>query len=151
MYLCVREAGKSWVDAVAELRETIDFCRYYGTQALKPEYETRECVGTIACISPWNFPLAIFLGQVTASLAAGNTVICKPAEQTPLIAYEAVKILHAAGVDTIKELRTRNADNLAEKMDEVNKEKNLANACPNASVLQGWIDKAKDMEPLITH
>ena len=61
------------------------------------------------------------------------------------------EILHAAGVDTIKELRTRNADNLAEKMDEVNKEKNLANACPNASVVQGWIDKAKDMEPLITH
>ena len=100
MSLCVREAGKSWVDAVSELREAVDFCRYYGTQALKPEYRNRECLGTIACISPWNFPLAIFLGQVTASLAAGNTVICKPAEQTPLIAYEAVKILHAAGVPT---------------------------------------------------
>ena len=98
MSLCVREAGKSWIDAVAELREAVDFCRYYGTQALKPEYENRDSLGTIACISPWNFPLAIFLGQVTASLAAGNAVICKPAEQTPLIAYEAVKILHAAGV-----------------------------------------------------
>lgn len=61
------------------------------------------------------------------------------------------EILHAAGVDTIKELRTRNAENLAAKMDEVNKEKNLANACPSATVVQGWIDAAKDMEPLITH
>jgi len=81
-----------------EVREAVDFCRYYALQALKPEFETREPLGTIACISPWNFPLAIFLGQVTASLAAGNAVICKPAEQTPLIAYKAVKLLHDTGV-----------------------------------------------------
>lgn len=61
------------------------------------------------------------------------------------------EVLHAAGVDTIKELRTRNAENLAAKMKEVNDEKNLANACPSESVVQGWIDKAKDMDPLITH
>lgn len=98
MALCVREAGKTWGDARDEVREAVDFCRYYAQQALKPEFETREPLGTIACISPWNFPLAIFLGQVTASLAAGNAVICKPAEQTPLIAYRAVKILHDSGV-----------------------------------------------------
>jgi len=98
MALCVREAGKTWGDANDEVREAVDFCRYYALQALKPEFETREPLGTIACISPWNFPLAIFLGQVTASLAAGNAVICKPAEQTPLIAYKAVKLLHDTGV-----------------------------------------------------
>ena len=98
MALCVREAGKTWQDAIDEVREAVDFCRYYGQQALRPEFEMREPLGTIACISPWNFPLAIFLGQVTASLAAGNAVICKPAELTPLIAYKAVKILHEAGV-----------------------------------------------------
>ena len=98
MALCVREAGKTWADARDEVREAVDFCRYYALQALKPDFDTREPLGTIACISPWNFPLAIFLGQVTASLAAGNAVICKPAEQTPLIAYKAVKILHESGV-----------------------------------------------------
>ena len=98
MALCVREAGKTWIDAVAEHREAVDFCRYYALQALSPEYENRQGLGTIACISPWNFPLAIFLGQISASLAAGNAVICKPAEQTPLIAYQAVKIFHKCGI-----------------------------------------------------
>jgi len=96
--LCVREAGKTWIDAIAEVREAVDFCRYYANQALQPEFEHREGLGVVLCISPWNFPLAIFLGQVTASLAAGNVVICKPAEQTPLIAYIAVKFLHESGV-----------------------------------------------------
>ena len=96
--LCIKEAGKSWIDAISEVREAVDFCRYYANQALKDDFLTREPLGTIGCISPWNFPLAIFLGQVTASLAAGNAVICKPAAQTPLIAYKAVKLLHKCGV-----------------------------------------------------
>jgi RHH-type proline utilization regulon transcriptional repressor/proline dehydrogenase/delta 1-pyrroline-5-carboxylate dehydrogenase len=97
MRLAVREAGKTIPDAIAEVREAVDFLRYYA----------RECIGldgaplgVVACISPWNFPLAIFLGQVSAALAAGNTVVAKPAEQTPVIAYEAVRLLHEAGVPT---------------------------------------------------
>ncbi len=95
MALAVYEAGKTWPDAIAELREAVDFLRYYADRAeeLKP-----APLGVIACISPWNFPLAIFLGQVSAGLAAGNCVIAKPAEQTPLIAFEAIKLLHDAGV-----------------------------------------------------
>ena len=95
MALAVFEAGKSWPDAIAELREAVDFLRYYGAQCTRL---TAPPLGVVACISPWNFPLAIFLGQVSASLAAGNCVIAKPAEQTPLIAFEAVKLLHEAGV-----------------------------------------------------
>ncbi|WP_425409049.1 bifunctional proline dehydrogenase/L-glutamate gamma-semialdehyde dehydrogenase PutA [Hyphococcus sp.] len=95
MALCVFEAGKSWPDAIAEVREAVDFLRYYPDRA---EALTGEPVGVIACISPWNFPLAIFLGQITGSLCAGNCVIAKPAEQTPLIAFEAVKLLFDAGV-----------------------------------------------------
>lgn len=95
MALSTFEAGKSWPDAIAEVREAVDFLRYYPDRA---EELTGEPVGVIACISPWNFPLAIFLGQVSASLAAGNCVIAKPAEQTPLIAFEAVRLLHDAGV-----------------------------------------------------
>ncbi|PWG74507.1 delta-1-pyrroline-5-carboxylate dehydrogenase, partial [Enterococcus hirae] len=87
--LAVFEAGKSWPDAVAEVREAVDFLRYYPDRA---EALTGEPVGVVACISPWNFPLAIFLGQVSASLAAGNCVIAKPAEQTPLIAFEAGRL-----------------------------------------------------------
>ena len=105
------EAGKTLDDALAELREAVDYCRYYAAQArttLAPQpmpgptgesnvlrYRGR---GVFACISPWNFPLAIFLGQVSAALAAGNTVVAKPAEQTPLIAALAVALLHEAGV-----------------------------------------------------
>ncbi len=91
--LCVKEAGKSWADAVAEVREAIDFCYYYAGQI-----EDRDALGVVACISPWNFPLAIFLGQVIGALAGGNRVICKPAEQTPLIAFEAIKLLFKAGI-----------------------------------------------------
>ncbi len=91
--LLSREAGKTLPDCVAELREAVDFLRYYATQATE-----EPAAGVVACISPWNFPLAIFLGQVSAALAAGNAVLAKPAEQTPLIAALAVEILHNAGV-----------------------------------------------------
>ncbi|SEK56613.1 L-proline dehydrogenase /delta-1-pyrroline-5-carboxylate dehydrogenase [Roseovarius nanhaiticus] len=88
-----REAGKSQPDAVAELREAVDFLRYYGANAPQG-----EAVGTFTCISPWNFPLAIFTGQIAAALAAGNAVLSKPAEQTPIIAHLAVSLMHKAGV-----------------------------------------------------
>ncbi|BAT61738.1 bifunctional protein PutA [Variibacter gotjawalensis] len=105
------EGGKTLDDAVAEIREAVDFCRYYAAEARTsltpqtlpgPTGETNVLRhrgrGVFLCISPWNFPLAIFLGQVSAALVAGNTVIAKPAEQTPLIAAEALRLLHAAGV-----------------------------------------------------
>ncbi len=91
--ILAREAGKSQFDAVAELREAVDFLRYYGANA--PE---ADAVGTFTCISPWNFPLAIFTGQIAAALAAGNAVLSKPAEQTPIIAHFAVSLMHEAGV-----------------------------------------------------
>ena len=91
--LLAREAGKTPLDAVAELREAVDFLRYYGANA--PEAPP---AGVFTCISPWNFPLAIFSGQIAAALAAGNAVLAKPADQTPLIAHRAVQLLHEAGV-----------------------------------------------------
>ncbi len=96
--LCVAEAGKSYPDVISELREAVDFCRYYANQCCAPAMEQRKALGVVACISPWNFPLAIFIGQVVAALAAGNSVIAKPAEQTPLIAIETVRLLHRAGI-----------------------------------------------------
>ncbi|MBC7657776.1 MAG: bifunctional proline dehydrogenase/L-glutamate gamma-semialdehyde dehydrogenase PutA [Frankiaceae bacterium] len=110
--LCVKEAGKSLAASVSEVREAVDFCRYYAQQSRKlfgqpeklpgPTGESNELQlhgrGVFVCISPWNFPLAIFMGQVAAALAAGNSVIAKPAEQTNLIAFFAVKLLHEAGV-----------------------------------------------------
>ncbi|PTE19308.1 bifunctional proline dehydrogenase/L-glutamate gamma-semialdehyde dehydrogenase PutA [Phaeovulum veldkampii] len=93
--LLAREAGKTLPDAVGELREAVDFLRYYAAGA---EALTHPPRGTFACISPWNFPLAIFTGQIAAALAAGNAVLAKPAEQTPLIAAHAVRLLHRAGV-----------------------------------------------------
>ena len=117
--LLVKEAFKTWNDAVSEVREAVDFLRYYAAQAqtiMQPQAmpgmegpvvlgitgESNELRltgrGPWVCISPWNFPLAIFLGQVAAALATGNTVLAKPAEQTPAVALEAVKLLHAAGV-----------------------------------------------------
>ena len=93
--ILAREAGKTQADAVAELREAVDFLRYYADAAVGLGTPAR---GVIACISPWNFPLAIFSGQIGAALAAGNAVIAKPAEQTPLIAALAVDLLHRAGV-----------------------------------------------------
>ncbi len=96
--LAVREAGKTWANAVAELREAVDFCRYYAAQARGFDNGTHQPLGPVVCISPWNFPLAIFTGQVAAALVAGNPVIAKPAEQTPLIAAAAVRLFHEAGV-----------------------------------------------------
>ncbi len=93
--LLAREAGKTLPDAVGELREAADFLRYYAAEAPRLQAPAR---GTIACISPWNFPLAIFVGQVAAALAAGNAVVAKPAEQTPLVAHRAVEGLLRAGV-----------------------------------------------------
>jgi len=112
MGLCVREAGKTLPDALSEVREAVDFLRYYAVRA-RAEFDTplplpgpvgeRNEIslhgrGVFCCISPWNFPLAIFTGQVTAALAAGNAVLAKPAEQTSLIAHRAVQLLHQAGV-----------------------------------------------------
>ncbi len=98
MGLVIREAGKSAANAVAEVREAVDFLRYYAQQARTAFGPEQVPLGPVACISPWNFPLAIFTGQVAAALAAGNPVLAKPAEETPLIAAEAVRILHEAGV-----------------------------------------------------
>ncbi|MCY9820725.1 trifunctional transcriptional regulator/proline dehydrogenase/L-glutamate gamma-semialdehyde dehydrogenase [Aeromonas media] len=99
MGLLVRESGKTFANAIAEVREAVDFLRYYAAQARNHfANDTHRPLGPVVCISPWNFPLAIFSGQVCAALAAGNTVLAKPAEQTPLIAAQAVRILREAGV-----------------------------------------------------
>ncbi|KKB13125.1 transcriptional regulator [Devosia geojensis] len=98
MGIAIREAGKSAANAVSEVREAVDFLRYYAGQAERGFDETTQGIGPVVCISPWNFPLAIFTGQVAAALIAGNPVVAKPSEETPLIAAEAVRILHAAGV-----------------------------------------------------
>jgi RHH-type transcriptional regulator, proline utilization regulon repressor / proline dehydrogenase / delta 1-pyrroline-5-carboxylate dehydrogenase len=95
--LATREAGKTLPNAVGEVREAADFCRYYAGQA-RHALGASSAIGPVACIAPWNFPLAIFVGQVSAALAAGNPVLAKPAEQTPLIAAAAVRLLHRAGV-----------------------------------------------------
>ncbi|MBS1054578.1 bifunctional proline dehydrogenase/L-glutamate gamma-semialdehyde dehydrogenase PutA [Gluconobacter kondonii] len=97
--LLVREAGKSYANALSEVREAVDFLRYYAAQAQDiARTGSSAPLGVVACISPWNFPLAIFLGQVAAALAAGNTVVAKPAEETPFIALLAVALLRKAGV-----------------------------------------------------
>ncbi len=112
MAVMIREAGKTLVNALSDLREAVDFLRYYASEARRTfarpmrlpgaTGERNELSlhgrGVFACISPWNFPLAIFTGQVAAALAAGNAVVAKPAEQTPITAYLAVRLLHAAGV-----------------------------------------------------
>ncbi|WP_267424392.1 trifunctional transcriptional regulator/proline dehydrogenase/L-glutamate gamma-semialdehyde dehydrogenase [Methylobacterium sp. GC_Met_2] len=96
--LIMREAGKSAGNAVAEIREAVDFLRYYTAEAERTLHRGHEPLGPVASIAPWNFPLAIFVGQVAAALAAGNTVLAKPAEETPLTAAEAVRMLHDAGI-----------------------------------------------------
>jgi RHH-type proline utilization regulon transcriptional repressor/proline dehydrogenase/delta 1-pyrroline-5-carboxylate dehydrogenase len=109
--LLQNEGGKTLDDAVAEVREAVDFCRYYAAEARRtlvpemmpgPTGETNELRyrgrGVFVCVSPWNFPLAIFLGQVAAALVAGSTVVAKPAEQTPLIAHAAIRLLLEAGI-----------------------------------------------------
>ncbi|SDU26829.1 trifunctional transcriptional regulator/proline dehydrogenase/L-glutamate gamma-semialdehyde dehydrogenase [Geopseudomonas guangdongensis] len=99
MGLLVRESGKTFANAIAEVREAVDFLRYYAAQARSHfGNDSHRPLGPVVCISPWNFPLAIFSGQVAAALAAGNTVLAKPAEQTPLIAAQAVRLLIEAGV-----------------------------------------------------
>jgi len=97
--LIVREAGRTIADAAAEVRETVDFLRYYASEALRILTPAESApLGLVACISPWNFPLSIFTGQIAGALAAGNAVVAKPAEETPLVAAEAVRLLQAAGV-----------------------------------------------------
>lgn len=107
--LCQSEAGKTWQDAIDEIREAVDFCRYYADKLLDQPNSfigpdglevkiSHAPLGTFACISPWNFPLAIFLGQIVAALLAGNRVIAKPAQQTPLIAYAASRMMMEAGL-----------------------------------------------------
>jgi RHH-type proline utilization regulon transcriptional repressor/proline dehydrogenase/delta 1-pyrroline-5-carboxylate dehydrogenase len=96
--LLVREAGKTVGAAVAEVREAADFLRYYAAEAGGWEPDACEPLGTVVCISPWNFPLAIFTGQVAAALAAGNSVLAKPAEETPLIASRVIRLLREAGI-----------------------------------------------------
>ena len=133
MVLLARESGKTYANAVAEVREAVDFLRYYSAQAKSidaglssdlgqdsmrdsrsvAESDSRDALrnavvlnstglptplGTVLCISPWNFPLAIFLGQISAALVMGNTVIAKPAEQTPLVAFAAIQLLWQAGI-----------------------------------------------------
>ncbi|EPN2818413.1 bifunctional proline dehydrogenase/L-glutamate gamma-semialdehyde dehydrogenase PutA [Vibrio cholerae] len=122
--LCHQEAGKTIHDSIDEVREAVDFCRYYAKQVdVLGEFSvesfdgstrrvSRQGRGVFVCISPWNFPLAIFLGQISAALVAGNTVIAKPAEQTSLIAYRAVELMQEAGfpAGTIQLLLGRGAD-----------------------------------------
>ncbi|HEX5933933.1 MAG TPA: trifunctional transcriptional regulator/proline dehydrogenase/L-glutamate gamma-semialdehyde dehydrogenase [Pseudorhizobium sp.] len=96
--LIMREAGKSTTNAIAEVREAVDFLRYYAEQARRTLGVGHKPLGPVVCISPWNFPLAIFTGQVAAALVAGNPVLAKPAEETPLIAAEAVRMLREAGI-----------------------------------------------------
>ena len=97
--IAAREAGKTLPDCVAEVREACDFARFYAGEALRLGREGgRAPCGVIACISPWNFPLAIFSGQILGALAAGNAVLAKPAEQTPLIAARAIRLMHEAGI-----------------------------------------------------
>ncbi|WP_010111724.1 trifunctional transcriptional regulator/proline dehydrogenase/L-glutamate gamma-semialdehyde dehydrogenase [Acinetobacter sp. P8-3-8] len=99
MVLLCRESGKTYSNGIAEVREAVDFLRYYAAQMQHISEDVQlKPLGTILCISPWNFPLAIFTGQVAAALVAGNTVIAKPAEQTPLIAAQAIQILWEAGI-----------------------------------------------------
>lgn len=112
--LCTREAGKVLQDGIDEVREAIDFCRYYASEAVKnwgepltmpgPTGETNELHvggrGVFVCISPWNFPFAIFTGQIVAALVTGNAVVAKPAESTNIIAYRAVQLMHEAGIPT---------------------------------------------------
>jgi RHH-type proline utilization regulon transcriptional repressor/proline dehydrogenase/delta 1-pyrroline-5-carboxylate dehydrogenase len=96
---CIKEAGKVAQDGIDEVREAIDFCRYYAAKAVEQAQDDRlEARGVVLCISPWNFPLAIFLGQVAAAIATGNTVIAKPAEQTGLIALRTIELMQQVGM-----------------------------------------------------
>ena len=97
--MCIKEAGKVAQDGIDEVREAVDFCRYYAARAIELSGDERlEARGVVLCISPWNFPLAIFLGQVAAAIATGNTVLAKPAEQTGLIALRAIELMKSVGL-----------------------------------------------------
>jgi RHH-type proline utilization regulon transcriptional repressor/proline dehydrogenase/delta 1-pyrroline-5-carboxylate dehydrogenase len=97
--LCIKEAGKTTQDGIDEVKEAVDFCRYYAQQAIELAEDDRlEALGVVLCISPWNFPLAIFMGQVTAAISTGNTVLAKPAEQTSLIALRAIELMTSVGL-----------------------------------------------------
>jgi RHH-type proline utilization regulon transcriptional repressor/proline dehydrogenase/delta 1-pyrroline-5-carboxylate dehydrogenase len=97
--ICIKEAGKTTQDGIDEVREAVDFCRYYAARAQELDTDERLAPrGIVLCISPWNFPLAIFLGQVAAALVTGNTVLAKPAEQTSLIALRALELMHSVGM-----------------------------------------------------
>jgi RHH-type proline utilization regulon transcriptional repressor/proline dehydrogenase/delta 1-pyrroline-5-carboxylate dehydrogenase len=97
--LCIKEAGKVAQDGIDEVREVVDFCRYYAHRAIELADDERiEARGVVLCISPWNFPLAIFLGQVAAAIATGNTVLAKPAEQTSLIALRTIELMKSVGL-----------------------------------------------------
>ena len=97
--LCIKEAGKITQDGLDEVREAVDFCRYYAERAIDIAADERlEARGVVLCISPWNFPLAIFLGQVAAAIATGNTVLAKPAEQTSLIALRTIDLMKSVGL-----------------------------------------------------
>ncbi|MGO1463683.1 MAG: bifunctional proline dehydrogenase/L-glutamate gamma-semialdehyde dehydrogenase PutA, partial [Oleiphilaceae bacterium] len=95
--LTTREAGKSLLDAIAEIREAVDFSQFYANEGIRNK-DNGEARGVVCCISPWNFPLAIFCGQILANLAAGNVVVAKPADQTSLLAVRAVELMHKAGI-----------------------------------------------------
>ncbi|MBA6364860.1 bifunctional proline dehydrogenase/L-glutamate gamma-semialdehyde dehydrogenase PutA, partial [Colwellia sp. BRX8-8] len=97
--LCIKEAGKTAQDGIDEVREAVDFCRYYAEKAINlAEDERFEARGVVLCISPWNFPLAIFLGQIAAAIVTGNTVLAKPAEQTSLIALRTIELMKSVGL-----------------------------------------------------
>jgi len=98
--LCIKEAGKTIPDSIAEIREAVDFCRYYAARAIEMFADNTAIAprGVVLCISPWNFPLAIFLGQVAAAIVTGNTVLAKPAEQTSLIALRTIELMKTCGL-----------------------------------------------------
>jgi len=97
--ILVREAGKTLQNAISEVREAVDFCRYYAKQAASEFFnDTHKPLGVFVCISPWNFPLAIFMGEISSALVAGNTVIAKPSYQTNLVAFYAVELFYEAGM-----------------------------------------------------
>jgi RHH-type proline utilization regulon transcriptional repressor/proline dehydrogenase/delta 1-pyrroline-5-carboxylate dehydrogenase len=155
--LLCREGGKTIADGAAEVREAIDFCRYYAMRArydLQPQLlqgptgESNSLAlhprGITACISPWNFPLAIFIGQITAALVCGNPVIAKPAEQTPLIAQEAVRLLHAAGIPkNVLHLLPGEGSTIGEKL--------VADLRVAAVMFTGSVDTARQIQQVLAH
>ena len=144
--LLAREAGKTPQDVVAELREAVDFLRYYAAQCIDSHEQSAR--GIIACISPWNFPLAIFVGQISAALAAGNGVIAKPAESTPLVAHRMIELFYESGVpkDVLQLVLGLGSEVGAELV----KQKNIAGVCFTGSTRAGQMinqSMAKHLAP----